>query len=195
MQRGVFHTELQHVRHTMLTLHNRLAEKATVYVKHTVPAGYTLAKLTTPNERLGEAYLFRVILEPNKKTDLTIDESTPVFTTTDIRSPEGTGLIRAYLSSAAVEGPLKKHVDDLLHLNTEMTNIEQRISSTRDQMAEYRTRMDELHASSRCKPQLTLSLSGNPEMFRAVFTITDREFENRSKESAKADSGVKGRTK
>jgi hypothetical protein len=146
VQRGVFHTELQHVRHTTLTLHNRLMERATVYVKHTVPNGYTLAKKTTPRERLGEAHLFRVDLEPNAKSELEIEEATPVFTTTDIRSPEGMGLIRAYLSSAIVEGQLKKQVDELLRLNTEMTNIEQRIASTREQMSEYRTRMDELHA-------------------------------------------------
>jgi hypothetical protein len=146
VQRGVFHTELQHARHITFALHNRLMEKATVYVKHTVPGGYSLAKKSTPSERLGESYLFRVVVEPNAKAELKIEESTPVFTTTDIRSPEGMGLIRAYLSSAAVEGPLKKQVDELLKLNTEMTNIEQRIASTRDQMAEYRTRMDELHA-------------------------------------------------
>ncbi len=146
VQRGVFHTELQHTRRTTLTLHNRLTEKATVYVKHTVPAGYSLAKLATPNEKLGEAYLFRITLEPNSKSELNIEESTPVFATTDIRAPEGMGLIRAYLSAAAVDGPLKKQVDDLLRLNTDMANIEQRIGGTRDQMAEYRTRMDELHA-------------------------------------------------
>jgi hypothetical protein len=146
VQRGVFHTELQHSRHTTFTLHNRLMEKATVYIKHSVPNGYTLAKKSTPPERLGESYLFRVVIEPNAKAELKIEEATPVFTTTDIRSPEGMGLIRAYLSSAAVEGPLKKQVDELLKLNTDMTNIEQRIASTRDQMAEYRTRMDELHA-------------------------------------------------
>jgi hypothetical protein len=146
VQRGVFHTELQHTRHTTLTLHNRLSEKAIVYVKHSVPQGYTLAKQGAPTERLGEAYLFRVVIEPNAKAELDIDESTPVFSTTDIRSPEGMGLIRAYLSAAAVEGPLKKQIDELLKLNTDMANIEQRISSTRDQMAEYRTRMDELHA-------------------------------------------------
>jgi len=146
VQRGVFHTELQHTRHTTLTLHNRLMEKAIVYVRHTVPAGYALAKSGAPNEKLGEAFLFRVVLDPTSKSELNIEESTPVFSTTDIRSPEGMGLIRAYLSAAAVEGPLKKQVDDLLRLNTDMTNIEQRIASTRDQMAEYRTRMDELHA-------------------------------------------------
>ena len=146
VQRGVFHTELQHTRHTTLTLHNRLAERATVYVKHTVPPDYALAKSATPNEKLGEAYLFRIVLEPNSKTELKIEESTPIFSTTDIRTSEGMGLIRAYLSAAAVEGLLKKQVDDLLRLNTDMTNIEQRIAGTRDQMAEYRTRMDELHA-------------------------------------------------
>jgi outer membrane protein OmpA-like peptidoglycan-associated protein len=146
VQRGVFHTEIQHARHTTLTLHNRLTEKATVYVKHSVPAGYTLAKKSTPSERLGESYLFKVIVEPGSKSELKIEESTPIFSTTDIRSPEGMGLIRAYLSSAVVEGPLRKQVDELLRLNTEMTNIDQRIASTRDQMAEYRTRMDELHA-------------------------------------------------
>ena len=146
VQRGVFHTELQHLKRTTLTLHNRLTEKAIVYVKHTVPPLYSLAKLGMPTEKLGEAYLFRITLEPNSKSELNIEESTPVFATTDIRSPEGMGLIRAYLSAAAVEGPLKKQVDDLLRLNTDMANIEQRIASTRDQMAEYRTRMDELHA-------------------------------------------------
>jgi hypothetical protein len=146
VQRGVFHTELQHVRHSVLALHNRLTEKVTVYVKHTVPAGYTLGKTANTTERLGDAYLFRVQIEPGSKIDLTIEESTPVFSTTDIRTPEGMGLIRAYLSSAVVDGPLKKQVDELLHLNTEMANIEQKIATTRDQMAEYRTRMDELHA-------------------------------------------------
>lgn len=146
VQRGVFHTELQHVRRSVLSLNNRLTEKAVVYVKHLVLPGYSLTKTLKVTEKLGEAHLFRVEIEPGAKTELAIEESTPVFTTTDIRSVEGMGLIRAYLSSSAVEGPLKKQVDDLLQLNTEMANIDQRIATTREQMAEYRTRMDELHA-------------------------------------------------
>lgn len=146
VQRGVFHTELQHARVTTLTLHNRLTERAIVYVKHTVPSGYSLARNTMASERLGDSYLFRVVLAPSAKSELKIEESTPIFSTTDIRSTEGMSLIRAYLSSALVEGLLKKQVDELLKLNTEMANIEQKIASTREQMAEYRTRMDELHA-------------------------------------------------
>jgi hypothetical protein len=130
----------------VLTLNNRLTDKAVVYVKHLVPAGYTLAKTAKVTSKLGDSHLFRVEIEPSAKVELVIEESTPVFSTTDIRTPNGMGLIRAYLSSAVVEGPLKKQVDELLQLNTELENIEQKIATTREQMAEYRTRMDELHA-------------------------------------------------
>ena len=43
VQRGVFSTEVQHRRKTTFTMQNRLDEPATVYVRHTVPAGYKLA--------------------------------------------------------------------------------------------------------------------------------------------------------
>ena len=55
-------------------------------------------------------------------------------------------MVTAYLSSAAIEGPLKGAVDELLRLHKEMANTEQQIETTREQMAEYRARMDELHA-------------------------------------------------
>lgn len=175
VQRGVFHTELQHVRKSVFMLHNRLTDKAVVYVKHLVPAGYTLGKTIKATEKLGDAHLFRVEVEPGAKTELVIEESTPVFTTTDIRSVEGMGLIRAYLSSAVVEGSLKKQVDELLHLNTEMANIEQKIATTREQMAEYRTRMDELHAqivTLRAVKTTTGALLNNLE--KKLSEITDK---------------------
>ncbi len=175
VQRGVFHTELQHVRKSVLTLHNRLTDKAVIYVKHLVPTGYTLGKTVKVTEKLGDAHLFRVEVAPGAKTELTIEESTPVFTTTDIRSVEGMGLIRAYLTSAAVEGPLKKQIDELLHLNTEMANIEQKIATTREQMAEYRSRMDELHAqiiTLRAVKSTTGALLNNLE--KKLSEITDK---------------------
>lgn len=146
VQRGVFHTELSRMHKVAFTLHNRLGEKAVVYVKHSVPSGYTLTPGSKSVERLGEAHLFRVELEPNGKADLTIEETTPVFSTTDIRSAVGIDLIRVYLNSGAIDPVLKKQVDELLHLHTEMANIEQRIATVHEQMAEYKTRMDELHA-------------------------------------------------
>jgi outer membrane protein OmpA-like peptidoglycan-associated protein/flagellar biosynthesis chaperone FliJ len=145
VQRGVFSTEVQHTRRSVLTLHNRMSEKATVYVRHTVAPGYKLGKSPDKHERLGGAYLFRAELEPNGKAEMVIEEATPLFKSTDIRAPGGMELVTAYLSSAA-EGQLKAAVTELLKVQKEMANIEQRIATMREEMGEYRTRMDELHA-------------------------------------------------
>jgi hypothetical protein len=145
VQRGVFSTEVQHTKRSTLSLNNRLTEKATVYIRHTVATGYKLTKAPAGRERLGSAYLFRVDLEPGSKLDVVIEEATPLFKTTDIRSPGGMDMVTAYLSSAA-EGRLKSAVTELLKLHKEMANTDQHIATIHDQMGEYRTRMDELHA-------------------------------------------------
>ena len=146
VQRGVFSTEVQHTRKIELTLNNRLDEPATVYIRHTVQKGYQLAKAPKERERLGTSFLFRVSVPPNGKSEVVIEEATPLFKTTDIRSTEGIGLVKLYLSSAAAEGPLKTAVNELLRLQTEIGNLEQNIATMREQMSEYRARMDELHA-------------------------------------------------
>ena len=158
VQRGVFSTQIQHTKKATFTLYNRLPEKATVYLRHTVASGYKLTKApenaaTTEKkvnaseaEHLAGAHLFRVELEPNGKSEVVIEEATPVFRSTDIRTPAGLDLVRAYLSSAALEGPLKAEVEKLLKIHSDMLKIEQQIATAREQMAEYRMRMDELHA-------------------------------------------------
>lgn len=146
VQRGVFSTEVQHKKKTKLTLNNRMDEKATVYIRHTVPKGYSLLKSPATKERIGGAYLFRVEIEPNGKAEVVLEETTPLFKSTDIRSAEGVGMIKAFLSSSAMDSGLKDKVTELLKLNKEMADIEQNISTVREQMAEHRTRMDELHA-------------------------------------------------
>ena len=156
VQRGVFSTQIQHTKRATFTLYNRLPERATVYLRHTVAAGYKLTKAPEHStdatikgstaEHLGGAHLFRVELEPNGKTDVFVEEATPVFRSTDIRTTAGQDLVRAYLSSAVLEGPLKGEIEKLLKLNADMSKIEQQISTAREQMGEYRMRMDELHA-------------------------------------------------
>jgi hypothetical protein len=145
VQRGVFSTEVQHTRRATFVVNNRLDERATVYVRHTVAEGYQLTKAPDHDERLGTAHLFRVDVEPNGKAEITIEESTPLFKSADIRSPAGMEMVTAYLSAAA-EGPLKAAVGELMKLHREMANAEAQIATTREQMAEYRARMDELHA-------------------------------------------------
>jgi hypothetical protein len=145
VQRGVFSTEVQHTKRTTLTLHNRTAETATVYIRHTVPEGYTLTKPADAKEKLGAAYLLKVDIDPRSKKEVVIEEATPLFKSTDIRSNVGMDMVVAYLSQSAMEGPLKAKVDELLKIQREIGNIEQKITTMREQMEEYRARMDELH--------------------------------------------------
>ena len=156
VQRGVFQTQISHTKRLTFTLYNRSSEKAAVYMRHTVAPGYRLTRSpevspdtpikTTDSERMQGAHLFRVELEPNDRTDVVIEEATPVTRSMDIRTTAGLDLVRAYLSNAAFDGPLKNDIEKLLTLNTELVKTEQEIATTHEQMAEYRQRMDELHA-------------------------------------------------
>ena len=145
VQRGVFSTEAKHTRRTTLTLFNRQDEKSVVYIRHTVQPGYKLTKAPAVSERMGLAHLFRVELAPKAKTEVEIEEVTPVFKTTDVRAADGMDLVRVFLLSDAGNEALRKQVAELLKLQKETANIEQQIETTREQMQEYRTRMDELH--------------------------------------------------
>jgi flagellar biosynthesis chaperone FliJ len=147
VQRGVFSSEVQHTKRFTYTLHNRLAEPATVYVRHTIGAGYQLTKGTKDEpERIGGAHLFRVTVPAGVTTELTIEEATPIFKTIDLRSPSDMDQVRVYLSAGAMESPLKEAIGELIKMQQDLGNVEQRILTTRDQMQAYRTRMDELHA-------------------------------------------------
>ena len=156
VQRGVFSTQLQHTKKATFTLYNRLPEKTSVYLRHTVTPGYRLSKSpdkspdtptkATDSEHLQGSYLFRVELEPNGRADVVIEEAAPVYRSTDIRTTAGLDLVRAYLSTAAFDGPLKGEIEKLLKVNADMAKVEQQIATTREQMGEYRMRMDELHA-------------------------------------------------
>ena len=145
VQRGVFETEVQHTRKQTLVLHNRLAEKVTVYLRHTVAPGYALTKSPPIAEKISGAHLFKVELPPSGKQEVIVEEATPIFKTADIRSPGGMEMVRVYLSAAATQGPLKAKVADLIKLQQDIGTLEQRIITTREQMGEYRMRMDELH--------------------------------------------------
>ena len=145
VSRGVFQTQVQHIKRTTLIVHNRLPTKAVVYIRHSVPAGYHASKAPTDPEHVSGADLYRVEVDGFGKQEVVLEESTPIYRTADIRSAEGMELVRVYLSSAAVSGPLKAQVDDLVRTEKEIGEGQTRIGSLREQMGEYRQRMDELH--------------------------------------------------
>jgi len=145
VQRGVLSTEMRKVSKRTLVVQNRLAEDTNVYVRHTVPKGFKLTKHPENVERLGEAHLFRVKVPANGKVEVVIEEETPIFKSVDMRSAMGMDLVRAFVSSAALTGDVAGKLKGLLELQKELGNTEQKIETQREQMSEYRARMDELH--------------------------------------------------
>lgn len=152
VNRGVFNTEIKHTKKAAFTLYNRLPETAVVYLRHTIAQGYSLTKGPKPaegtskaDEHLGGARLFRVEVPANGKHEVVIEEATPVFRTTDIRTPAGLDLVRAFVSSGAIDPALEKQVKRLIELNAEMAKVDQQIQTLHEQMGEYRQRMDEIH--------------------------------------------------
>jgi hypothetical protein len=146
VQRGVFSTEVQHTKKMTLTFHNRMSIKAKLSMRHTVASGYKLKEQGFTVERIGSAHVLGVELEPGGKKEVVIEESTPVFKTIDLRSPGGMELVKLFITSSVVDGPLKGEIAKLVKLQQEIGNLEQKVTTMREQMAEYRTRMDELHA-------------------------------------------------
>jgi hypothetical protein len=146
VQRGVFSTQMRHIRKTTLVVHNRMGAKTAVYIRHTVPAGYHSVKAPAGTEHVGTADLYRVEVDGEGQQDVVLEEATEIYRAADIRTPDGVGLVRAYLSSAVLEGPLRGQVDELLKTQKEIGEGETRIATMREQMGEYRQRMDELHA-------------------------------------------------
>lgn len=146
VQRGVFSTESKHTRTTKLVFHNRLTHKAKINIRHTVPKGYTLDEQGfVAVQKIGAAHVLGIEVEPGAKKEIVISETTPVFKTIDLRSAGGLDAVKAYVSSAATAGPLKEQVARIVKLQQEIGNLEQRIETTKEQLGEYRTRMDELH--------------------------------------------------
>lgn len=146
VQRGVFSTEVKHTRKQVLSVVNRSPDKATVYLRHTVPNGFKTTHAPPVAEKVGNAQLYKVEVAPGAKAEVVIEEATPIFRTTDIRAKAGLDMVKAFISSGNLEGTLKDKVSELVKLHQEMANHEERIQTMHDQMAEYRARMDELHA-------------------------------------------------
>ncbi|MEZ4294242.1 MAG: hypothetical protein R3B70_04635 [Polyangiaceae bacterium] len=147
VQRGVFSTEVQHIRRTKLVLRSRMGDPASVYLRHVVPEGYKLTKSPKSEERLAGAPLFKIDVPAGGTVEVELEVSTPIFRSTDIRSEVGMEMVRAYLATGAKEaGPLRERFDALVKLQQDIGNIEQKITTTREAIEEYRRRMDELHA-------------------------------------------------
>jgi hypothetical protein len=146
IQRGVIKAEVEHIKRTTFSLHNRSDKDVVVFVRHAVAPGWDLRPTTLPTERLAGNYLFQVRVPARGALTVDVEEAQPLEQTIDIRTREGAASVGLYLKHTNDLPPkLRAALDEILSLYREMADVEQHISTLGDQTAEYRKRVDELN--------------------------------------------------
>ncbi len=146
IDRGIVSAEVQQVRTTTLSLHNRGDKEAQVYVRHAVERGWQLRPSKAAIERMGSDYLFSMRVPAHGTAELQIEAARPVQQTLDISTQLGADAIGAYLKRAHDVTPeLRGELEEVLSLYREMAEAEERIATLASQSDEYRARVDELN--------------------------------------------------
>ena len=145
IERGVFRTEAQRIRTTTLELANRDQKTAQVFIRHAVPAGWTLLNVGKNVEKLGDAYLIPVEVPGGEAVKLVIEEATPIQKTVDIRNVGGAKAIAAYLEAANLSEALSADIQAILDAQRKVADAQERIATLNRQMAAFRQRIDEIH--------------------------------------------------
>jgi hypothetical protein len=147
IQRGIVTAEARAVRSTKLTLVNRGTAPALTYVRHLPAAGYTLTAPSSGFEKLRGAYLFPITVPAGGSLHLTIEESTPIQKTVDVRSEGGVAELGLYLKAApSLADDLKQKLGQVLTMHRELSELTEKLTTIATQIDMYRARVDELNA-------------------------------------------------
>jgi outer membrane protein OmpA-like peptidoglycan-associated protein len=146
LQRGILTAEVQHIRKTRLIVTSRLRTASKVYVRHTVAKGWALLDAPEVFEKIADAHLFEIPLEAGQTRVVEISEATPMVRTLDLQADLSLEMMKVYLDTAELSAELRADIKKLLAIHKEMVDGKEKIDSLRRQLAEYRLRMDELHA-------------------------------------------------
>ena len=144
IENGILQTEVRHAVKRSFVIKNRQSERAVVYVRHMVSSGF---HLTTPaSEKLGEAQLFRVSVDPSAQTELAIEEEAPVARAIDIRAAGSLALVQAFLDAAPPDNPLRARVASLVAIDKTLREGATREAMLARETAAYAERAAELKA-------------------------------------------------
>jgi hypothetical protein len=147
IERGIVHSEARSIRSTKLSLVNRDSKAATVYVRHPITEGFKLEAPASGVEKLGGAYLFAVNVPPNDSVKLSIEESTPIQKSLDIRSQGGIAELGLYLHSASkLEPELASKLNQIVERHRAMVEFDERLVTIQAQSNVYRERVEEINA-------------------------------------------------
>lgn len=147
IQRGMVTAEARSVKSTKLTLINRGTTPALTYVRHLPAAGHTLVAPTSGFEKLRGAYLFPVTVPAGGSLKLSIDESTPISKSVDVRTPAGVGQLGLYLKTAKnLPDDLRQKLQTVLQMHRELVELDEKLQTISTQIEMYRARVDELNS-------------------------------------------------
>jgi len=146
LQRGVLTAEVQHIRRQTMTITNRLPELAKVYIRHTVNKGWKLLEAPPAFERVGDAHLFEVHLKAGETKVVEIAEATPIERTLDLNADVTLDMMKVWVEAPEGSAELKDQLKKLLAIHKKLIDLSTEQQSLERRLADYRTRMDELHA-------------------------------------------------
>lgn len=147
IERGIVQSEARSIRTTKLSLVNRDTKPATVYVRHPITDGFKLEMPAKGVEKLGGAYLFAVTVPANDSVKLSIEESTPMQKSLDIRTEGGITELGLFLHSASKLDPeLASKLEKVIERHRAMAELGERLETIQAQSNVYRERIDEINA-------------------------------------------------
>ncbi|MEI9938140.1 MAG: DUF4139 domain-containing protein [Pseudomonadota bacterium] len=147
IERGIVHSEARSIRSTKLSVVNRDGKAAVVYVRHPITEGFKLEAPASGVEKLGGAYLFAVSVPANESVNLSIEESTPMQKSLDIRSEGGIAELGLYLHSASkLEPELASKLSHIVERHRAMIELDERLVTIQAQSNVYRERIEEINA-------------------------------------------------
>jgi uncharacterized coiled-coil protein SlyX len=147
IERGIVRSEARSIRTTKFSLINRDGKAATVYVRHPITEGFKLEAPASGVEKLGGAYLFAVNVPANESVMLSIEESTPMQKSLDIRTAGGISELGLFLhSSSKVEPELASKLAHIVERHRAMVELDERLVTIQAQSSVYRERIEEINA-------------------------------------------------
>ncbi|MBA3453889.1 MAG: OmpA family protein [Deltaproteobacteria bacterium] len=145
LQRGILTAEVQHIRTKKMAITNRLRQPAKVYIRHTVNKGWSLLKAPNAFERVGDAHLFEITLQPGEVQNVEISEATPMQRTLDLNADVTLDMMKVYVEMPDGTPELKEQLRKLLSIHKGLVDLTEEQVSLRRRLGDYKDRMDDLH--------------------------------------------------
>ncbi len=146
VQRGVMTAEVQHRRQSRFTVSSRSTSPARVYLRHRLADGWTLVEAPSTFTKVGDSQLFEIDLGPGETKNVNITEATPVQRTFELGSDEAIGMMKVFIDEPQATPQLRAQIEAVLATHREGADLVDKITTLREQLAEYRSRSGELNA-------------------------------------------------